>query len=177
MKRAGLSLLAVVALMCVGCSTSPLLGTPPNNQANNTLFFVSGCSTYTPSSAPLNGAECIDTVTGAQYYWNTTSAAFISGSTSFNLLASQVTGITAPTAGTGTVTTGSNNSVMEVTGGTSPVTVTFGTAYGHKPFCVCSNETTAADGCKAAANSNGQTVVVTTAGTDSFGMYCIANGS
>lgn len=171
MKRAYLGLIA--ALMFAGCSS--MVGAPPNNQLANQVFFASGCLTYTPSSVPLNGAECIDTVTGGQSYWNATSAAFISGSSSFNMLAAQVAGITVPTSGTGTVTAGGNNSIMEVTGGTSPVTVTFGTAYVNKPFCLCGDETSATGVCKVVPNANGATAVVTTAGTDSFVLQCVAN--
>jgi hypothetical protein len=78
-----------------------------------------------------------------------------------------------PTVGTGTVTAGGTDTAMQVTGATSPVTVTFTTTFHAKPICVCSNESTAAHGCGAVANSNGQTVVVTTAGTDTFDMICM----
>lgn len=79
----------------------------------------------------------------------------------------------APTSGTGSVTAGGTDTAFEVTGGTSPVTVTFGTAYHAKPSCACNDETSALGACKAVANSNGQTVVVTTTATDSFNAICI----
>ena len=78
----------------------------------------------------------------------------------------------APTTGTGTVVTGGTDTAMRVTGGTSPVTVTFGTAFAVAPVCVCSNGTTAADGCKTSSEGTGS-VVVTTAGTDTFSLICV----
>lgn len=78
-----------------------------------------------------------------------------------------------PTVGTGTVTAGGTDNAMEVTGATSPVTVTFATAFGAKPICTCSDETAALGACKVVPNSNGQTAVVTTTGTDSFTLICI----
>lgn len=79
---------------------------------------------------------------------------------------------TPPTTGTGSVTAGGTDTAMTVTGATSPVTVTFGTAFAVAPVCVCSNRTTAADGCKTSSEGTGS-VVVTTASTDSFSLICI----
>jgi hypothetical protein len=79
---------------------------------------------------------------------------------------------TPPTAGTGSVTAGSTDSAMTITGATSPVTITFGTAFAVAPVCVCSNVSTAADGCKTSSAATG-TIVVTTASTDSFTMICM----
>jgi hypothetical protein len=79
---------------------------------------------------------------------------------------------TPPTTGTGSVVAGGTDTAMRVTGGTSPVTVTFGTAFAVAPVCVCSNGTTAADGCKTSAEGT-TSVVVTTAGTDTFSLECI----
>ncbi len=79
---------------------------------------------------------------------------------------------TLPTVGTGTVAAGGTDTAMRVSGGTSPVTVTFHTAFAVAPVCVCSNGTTAADGCKTSAEGTGS-VVVTTAGTDTFSLLCI----
>jgi hypothetical protein len=78
----------------------------------------------------------------------------------------------APTTGTGTVVAGGTDTAMRVTGGTSPVTVTFGTAFAVAPVCVCSNGTTAADGCKTSAEGT-TSVVVTTASTDTFSLVCV----
>ena len=79
---------------------------------------------------------------------------------------------TLPTVGTGTVAAGGTDTAMRVTGGTSPVTVTFHTAFAVAPVCVCSNGTTAADGCKTSSEGTGS-VVVTTASTDTFSLICI----
>jgi hypothetical protein len=78
---------------------------------------------------------------------------------------------TLPTVGTGTVAAGGTDNSMRVTGGTSPVTVTFHTAFAVAPVCVCSNGTTAADGCKTSAEGTAS-VVVTTASTDTFSLIC-----
>ena len=79
---------------------------------------------------------------------------------------------TLPTVGTGTVTAGGTDSAMEITGATSPATVTFHTAFAVAPICGCTNESTAAHGC--AVGSTGTTsTIVTTAGTDSFTLICI----
>ena len=77
-----------------------------------------------------------------------------------------------PTVGTGTVTAGGTDTAMIVTGATSPVTVTFASAFAVAPVCVCSNISTAAHGCAVSSPGTGS-VVVTTAGTDSFGLICI----
>ena len=78
-----------------------------------------------------------------------------------------------PTVGTGTVTAGGTDTAMEVTGATSPATVTFTTPFHAQPICVCGDETAATGVCKAVPNSNGQTVVITTAATDSFNLVCV----
>jgi hypothetical protein len=79
---------------------------------------------------------------------------------------------TPPTIGTGSITAGGTDSAFIATGATSPATVTFGTAFAAAPVCVCSNISTAAHGC--AVSSPGTTsIVVTTAGTDSFGVICV----
>jgi hypothetical protein len=80
---------------------------------------------------------------------------------------------TLPGVSTGTVTAGGTDNAMEVTGATSPATVTFNTAFAAQPICVCGDETAATGVCKAVPNANGQTVVVTTAATDSFNLICI----
>ncbi len=77
-----------------------------------------------------------------------------------------------PTVGTGTVTAGGSDNAMNVTGATSPVTVTFQTAFGASPICVCNDVTSALGACKAVVSS-GAAVVVTTTGTDSFNLICI----
>jgi hypothetical protein len=162
------------ALALAGCaSLPPPFGAPPNNNFANQEFFVNGCATYTPPAIPLNGATCQDTGTGGTYYW-VAGTGFVAGLDAFNRLAAQTTGATAPTSGTGTVTAGGDDSVMEVTGATSPATITFGTAYTNKPFCLCTDETSAT-ACKPVPNANGATVVVTTTGTDSFVLMCVAN--
>ena len=78
----------------------------------------------------------------------------------------------APTTGTGTVVAGGTDTAMRVTGGTSPVTVTFGTAFAVAPVCVCSNGSTAAHGCATSAEGT-TSVVVTTASTDTFSLICV----
>ena len=80
---------------------------------------------------------------------------------------------TLPTVDSGTVTAGGTDNAMEVTGSTSPATVTFHTAFHAKPICQCGDETAALGACKQVANSNGATVVVTTTGTDSFTLTCV----
>lgn len=80
---------------------------------------------------------------------------------------------TLPTVGTGTVTAGGTDNAMEVTGGTSPVTVTFNTVFHAKPICTCGDETAAVGACEVVANSNGATAVVTTTATDSFTLLCV----
>lgn len=77
-----------------------------------------------------------------------------------------------PTAGTGTVVTGSSDCFFSVTGGTSPVTVTFGNGitYANAPLCVCSDLTSATQTAKPAPTTT--TVVVTSTGTDSFACSC-----
>jgi hypothetical protein len=174
-KRPSIFLLALLALALASCaSLPPPFGAPPNNSFANQEFFVNGCAAYTPPSIPLNGATCQDTGTGGTYYW-VAGTGFVAGLDTFNRLAAQTAGGVAPTSGTGTVTSGSDDSVMEVTGATSPSTVTFGTAFTNKPFCVCSDETSGTTACKPVPNANGATVVVTAAGTDSYVMICVAN--
>jgi hypothetical protein len=82
---------------------------------------------------------------------------------------------TIPTCGTGTVSTISTDNAFKVTGATSPATVTFHTAFGAEPVCVCNDLTSALGACKAVPNSNGATVVITTTGTDSFEAICIGH--
>ncbi len=75
--------------------------------------------------------------------------------------------------GTGTVTAGGTDNAMIVTGATSPVTITFATAFSAVPICVCSDITSALGACKAVGGGGGASVVVTTTGTDSFNLVCI----
>ncbi len=80
-------------------------------------------------------------------------------------------GGTLPTVGTGTVTAGGTDNAMEVTGATSPATVTFATPFLNKPICTCSDETAALGACKVVPTAT--TAVVTTTGTDSFDLVCV----
>jgi hypothetical protein len=162
----------VLALALAGCSTGGLFGGTPS-QLNNQLFFATPCAGYTPTTIPYNGAICVDTATGGTSYW--TGSAFVAGTDQFNRLAASASGVTAPTSGTGTVTAGGTDSMMEVTGCTSACTVTFGKAFTNQPFCICGDETSATGVCKVVPNANGATAVVTTAGTDSFVLECVAN--
>jgi hypothetical protein len=77
------------------------------------------------------------------------------------------------TSGTGAVTAGSTDNAGECTGGTSPVTITFGVTWGAKPMCACNDITSALGACKIVPNANGLTAVVTTTGTDSFEWLCV----
>lgn len=207
MKRLSNTLILVTALALAGCaSTNPTPQIQTNNQfftnAACSSYDPSGMS-----GPPLKGAICSDTGSGALYVWNGTAFAAatsglaapgaIGGTTPAAITGTTITGntalispvvtggkfntsatdITPPTSGTGSVTSGSTNSVMEVTGGTSPVTVTFGTAFTNKPFCVCGDETSATGVCKVVPNANGATAVVTTAGTDSFVLVCVGNAA
>lgn len=79
---------------------------------------------------------------------------------------------TPPTSGTGTITAGGTDSAFTCTGGTSPVTVTFGTAFAVAPSCGCS-DITSATALKAVPGTG--TVVVTTTGTDSFSCVCVGH--
>jgi hypothetical protein len=79
---------------------------------------------------------------------------------------------TPPTSGTGTITAGGTDSAFTCTGGTSPVTVTFGTAFAVAPSCGCA-DITSATALKAVPGTT--TLVVTTTGTDSFSCVCIGH--
>ena len=76
-----------------------------------------------------------------------------------------------PSPGTGTVTAGGTDNAFLLTGATSPVTVTFATAFTNAPVCVCSDVTSALGACKAVGSTG--TVIVTTTGTDSVNVICI----
>lgn len=78
---------------------------------------------------------------------------------------------TQPSPGTGSVTAGSTDNAFTVTGGTSPVTVTFGTAFAAAPSIAC-NDGTSATAVKVVPSTT--TAIVTTTGTDTFS--CIAIG-
>ena len=71
--------LIVVLALLLAFTGSVRAQTLPFNY-NNFLFFASGCSSYTPNTPYPAFAECFDTVTGAMYYWNTTSQAFVAPS-------------------------------------------------------------------------------------------------
>lgn len=172
MKRISLIALAGFALAIAGCSFyNPLGGATPAYHALNAFVSNQGCT----GTQPFGNADvCLDSTNGLAEYANSggpngTFSALNAGPHIISL------GGTAPTSGTGTVTAGGTDSVMEVTGGTSPVTVTFGTAWTIQPICVCTDETSATGVCKAVPNSNKQTVVVTTASTDSFALICMAS--
>jgi hypothetical protein len=79
---------------------------------------------------------------------------------------------TPPTSGTGSITAGGTDSAFTCTGGTSPVTVTFGTSFAVAPSCGCS-DITSATAIKAVPGTG--TIVVTTTATDSFSCVCIGH--
>lgn len=84
---------------------------------------------------------------------------------------STIGGGVAPTVGTGSMTAGSTDTALSTSGATSPATVTFGVQFHAAPVCVCSDNTTPANGCKVVPAVG--SAVVTTAGTDSFSMICM----
>lgn len=170
MKRISLMALAVIALAIAGCSSyNPLGGATP--QFGETHAFTSNQGTCI-GTTPFGNAElCYDKTNLMAPYANN-GGVFGHANAGAHIVSA---GGTAPTSGTGTVTAGGTDAAMEVTGGTSPVTVTFGRAFTVQPICVCTDETSATGVCKAVPNSNGATVVVTTASTDSFNMICLTS--
>lgn len=169
MKR--ISLLALACLALAGCSSMRKLGAAtPYFHVTNAFTSNQGCTVM-----PFGNADiCYDSTNSMAPYANSggPNGSFAAASMGPHVVSS---GGTIPTVGTGTVTAGGTDAVMEVTGATSPVTVTFGTAWTVKPQCVCSDETSGTTACKPVPNSNGQTVVVTTASTDSFAMFCFGS--
>lgn len=124
---------------------------------------------YTTSGV---GCTVIDDGSVGTTFTYTPNTVDATGGFSGHLIASQ--GVAAlPTVGTGTVAAGGSDFAMEVSGGTSPVTVTFAAAFLGKPVCACNDITSATGVCKAVPNSNGATVVVTTASTDTFELICV----
>jgi hypothetical protein len=171
-----------------------ILGTAQARAQQPTFAMLApnGCSGATPYG---NASYCFDSVTTANPgLWYNNAGVFTSvatGGSTPSFTTVTITGTadktlniangghisdplgtgTLPTVGTGTVAAGGTDNSMRVTGGTSPVTVTFHTAFAVAPVCVCSNGTTAADGCKTSSEAT-TGVVVTTASTDTFSLIC-----
>ena len=73
--------------------------------------------------------------------------------------------------GTGTVTAGGTDNAMEVTGATSPLTITFTTPFANKPICVCGDETASTAACRIAPTTTNALATFTT--TDTIMVVCI----
>ena len=150
----------------------PIGGGTPSTGAFTTLS-TTGAITAGGAVAVTGAISATTSVTGATGVFTGSGDKTVNISNGGHLSNPIGTGA-APTTGTGSVVAGGTDTAMRVTGGTSPVTVTFGTAFAVAPVCVCSNGSTAAHGC--ATSSEGTTsVVVTTASTDTFRCTVLAN--
>jgi len=93
---------------------------------NNMFFFISGCSTYVPTTpGPGIGGVCVDTTSGGYYLWNGT--AFVMGGTELlqsNAGAGQTTATTTYFTAAGNSTNATTETVaMQLPVGPNPVVV------------------------------------------------------
>ena len=193
MKRISLLALACLALAVAGCSSyNPLGAATPQFHPLNAFTSNQGCTGITAFG---NAEMCFDSTNNMAPYTLNSSGAFVAQPLTTGALTATTATITssadkalnvsngghisnpigsgtAPTSGTGTITAGGTDSAFTCTGGTSPVTVTFGTAFAVAPSCACS-DVTSATAVKAVPSTS--TLIVTTTGTDSFSCVCIGH--
>lgn len=155
------------------------------NNATNTFstLTVSGAATFGSITSPgaIGGgtpaAGTFTTLAGTTITGSTSVVASASADKALNVsngghISNPIGTGTPPTSGTGTITAGGTDNAFTCTGGTSPVTVTFGTAFAAAPSCACS-DVTSATAVKAVPGTT--TLVVTTTGTDSFSCVCVGH--
>lgn len=173
MKR--LPRILIVAAVLVGCfSTIALTQAIPVQNFKNMLFFVNGCATYVPQTAPppAGAAICVDTGTYQIFTWNGTAFATpndaietISWDGAIGGMTSSAAAISvAPCTGhftelictatlTGSCTTGPTIAVKDITASTVGSTVSPGTTVASPTATTATLAFTSGDKIALAANA------------------------